>query len=50
MEYEQVNEKVAVTSIGYIPISRPLQMTQDSEIRRTRKGLVIILSILLVSV
>ncbi|CAF3771104.1 unnamed protein product [Rotaria sp. Silwood1] len=44
MQYKQGSEKVDMINTSYIPVSRPLSLTEDPEIQRTRKILLIILS------
>lgn len=50
MQYDPGSEKVAVTSIGYLPITQQLHVTEDPQIRRTRKRFLIILGVLLVRI
>lgn len=50
MKYEQASQTVAVTSIDYVPIWKQREVTQDPEIQRIRKILLIILGVLFVSV
>ncbi|CAF0997331.1 unnamed protein product [Rotaria sordida] len=47
MQYEQGSEKVDMINTPYIPVSRPLLLNEDPEIRRTRKILIIILGVCL---
>ncbi|CAF3127706.1 unnamed protein product [Rotaria socialis] len=48
MRYAQDNDKVLLIDSPYMPASQPLSLTDDPEIRRTRKILLILLSGILV--
>jgi hypothetical protein len=49
MQYKPENEKVAMVAGPYTPVIRPLSLTEDREVQRTRKILMIILGVCLVS-
>ena len=49
MQYEPQLEKVAMTHCGLAPNGRVLPLAEDPEIQRTRKVLVIMLIVVLVS-
>jgi hypothetical protein len=49
MQYKPENEKMVMMDGPYIAAPRPLFLTEDHQIRRTRKVLIIILGVLLVS-
>ncbi|CAF1625952.1 unnamed protein product [Rotaria magnacalcarata] len=48
MQYAQDNEKFVAMGSPYMPVSQLLSLTDDPEIRRTRKNLRILLGVLLV--
>jgi hypothetical protein len=50
MQYKSESEKVAPTSALYIPVSQAIPSAKDPQIQRTRKILVILLGVCLVSV
>ena len=50
MQYKQENEKVVMMPINGAYVPTRISLAEDPEIRRTRKILIIILSIFLVSV
>ncbi|CAF4792577.1 unnamed protein product, partial [Rotaria socialis] len=47
MHYAQGNEKLVLTANPYTPISQPMPLTEDPEIRRTRKIVLIIVGVCL---
>ncbi|CAM2726260.1 unnamed protein product [Rotaria socialis] len=47
MQYAQGSEKVVLTTSPYMPVSQPLSLNEDPEIRRTRKVLLIIVGVCL---
>jgi len=49
MQYKPETEKVAMTGTAYIPVPQPLSLAEDHQVQRTRKILMIILGVLLVS-
>ncbi len=49
MQYKPETEKVAMMASPYIPVVRPLPLTEDREVQRTRKILMIIVGVFLVS-
>jgi hypothetical protein len=49
MQYKQETEKVATMDRSYMVVPKPLSLAEDREVQRTRKILVIILGVCLVS-
>jgi hypothetical protein len=49
MQYNQETEKVAMMNSSYMTVPKPLSLTEDHEVQRTRKILIIILGVFLVS-
>jgi hypothetical protein len=49
MQYNQETEKVAMMDSSYMTVPKPLLLTEDREVQRTRKILIIILGVCLVS-
>jgi hypothetical protein len=49
MQYKPENEKMVMMDGPYIAAPRPLLLTEDHQVQRTRKVLLIILGVLLVS-
>jgi hypothetical protein len=49
MQYKQETEKVAMMNSSYMTVTKPLSLTEDREVQRTRKILIIILGVCLVS-
>ncbi|CAF4243644.1 unnamed protein product, partial [Rotaria sordida] len=47
MQYKQEGEKVGMINTSWIPVSKPLSSTEDPEVQRTRKILLIILGVCL---
>jgi len=50
MQYKPETEKVAMMGNAYIPVLRPLLLTEDPQVQRTRQILMIILGVCLVSI
>ena len=50
MQYKSETEKVAPMATQYIPVSQALPLANDPQIQRTRKILIILLGVCLVSV
>jgi hypothetical protein len=50
MQYKQETEKVAMMDSSYMAVPKPLSLVEDREVQRTRKILIIILGVCLVSV
>jgi hypothetical protein len=49
MQYQPETEKVAMMSSSYTPVSKPLSRTEDPQIQRNRKILMVIVGVCLVS-
>jgi hypothetical protein len=49
MQYKPENEKMVMMNGPYTDAPRPLLLTEDHQVQRTRKVLIIILGVLLVS-
>jgi hypothetical protein len=49
MQYKPENEKMVIMDGRYIAAPRPLLLTEDYQVQRTRKVLLIILGVCLVS-
>lgn len=50
MQYEKENGAVLVQRVSNVTVERKLYMTEDLEIRRTRKALLIMLGVVLVNI
>jgi hypothetical protein len=49
MQHQPETEKVAMTNTSYMVVRKPLSLAEDHEVQRTRKILIIILGVCLVS-